>query len=162
MSRHASKLAILVSFATTLFVVAAAVLGGFAKPADAQLDAYSQVAPELAQPDKVRTSTADAADAAAAKATAVAALDRTLPACVKASTATAAATKKESKGHASSASCALVRPLADDTADDPAWSQFEASYAGTVWLPPTPAAEKTHIKAAGSYFQVKRWRRRGR
>ena len=149
MSRHASKLAMLVAFATTLLFVAAVI---FATPAvDAQLDAYSQVAPELAQPDKVKTSAADAADAAAAKAAALAALDRALPVCARASTA-----KKESNGkNASSSSCALVRPLAEDPADDPAWSQFEASYAGTVWLPPAPAGAKTLIKAAGSYYQVR-------
>ena len=139
----------LVAFATTLLFVAAVI---FATPAvDAQLDAYSQVAPELAQPDKVKTSAADAADAAAAKAAALAALDRALPVCARASTA-----KKESNGkNASSSSCALVRPLAEDPADDPAWSQFEASYAGTVWLPPAPAGAKTLIKAAGSYYQVR-------
>ena len=54
-----------------------------------------------------------------------------------------------------------MRPLANDTADDPTWSQFDASYAGTVWLPPAPAASKMHIKAAGSYYQV-RWRERER
>ena len=141
----------LVSFAAFIVTVG---LGGFfvATPASAQLDAYSQVAPELAQPDKVKTSAADAADAAAAKAAALAALDRALPPCAK------AASKKESSSKGSnnvSTSCALARPLAEDPADDPAWGQFEASYAGTVWLPPTPAAaEKTRVKAAGSYYQV--------
>lgn len=148
MSRQApSKLAMLFALATV-----AVGLGGFvATPASAQLDAYSQVAPELAQPDKVKTSAADAADAAAAKASALAALDRALPACAKAT----AAKKESSKGSNVSTSCALVRPQAEDPADDPSWGQFEASYAGTVWLPPTPAAaKKTHIKAAGSYYQV--------
>lgn len=152
MARRACTL--LVAFAT--LVVAVALVLGAAKPANAQT--FEQVAPELAQPDKVKTSSADAADAAAAKAAAAAALDRSLPVCATVETAT---TKPGKNNSNKSAACSLVRPVANDTADDPAWSQFEAAYAGTVWLPPTPAASKMHIRAAASYYQV-RWKERER